>query len=413
MVCVLPPPNAVCRPITGSPPVPASRCKRRRQHALQALGQEGDAEEIFRRRVVLGRVPASTAKRSAANSASLKRLASTSGCGSATSIQGLRPCPAVSAAAGGRSSLGCGGGCGGARLRGAAANAGLPLRVIEALEFGDLSAGRLHRLQELVHGVEIAQRFVVLQRDRQMRGGVARLQRHRGEVAHPVLVVAREGLVEHLAPVVDHGLEQAVGIERARSAPTPARGWHNAASWRRGRAFMRASTKGVRPLLQMVKPVLDACAAFLSRRTSLRSRRSEQRRLAAARSIGATLLSTPGLRASAIPGRVRCRPAPPPPSPSATRSRRGGRRARGRPPPSAPSAATSLAAASPPPSSALSTRAVCCTHSQTVRCLVSRRRFQSSRQISARGAARPCPCSPETRQRRTARRAGCSWRWRA
>jgi len=41
----------------------------------------------------------------------------------------------------------------------------MPLLVIEALEFGDpLPLRRLHRHQELVHRVEVAQRLVVLDR---------------------------------------------------------------------------------------------------------------------------------------------------------------------------------------------------------------------------------------------------------
>ena len=55
-----------------------------------------------------------------------------------------------------------------------------------------------------------------------MRRRVARLQRRRDEIARPVLFVALERVVEHLAPVVDHGLEQAVGVERRRSARSPA-----------------------------------------------------------------------------------------------------------------------------------------------------------------------------------------------
>ena len=65
-----------------------------------------------------------------------------------------------------------------------------------------------------MHRVEVAQRLVVRERERQMGDGVARVERDRDEVARPVLFVAGERLVEHLAPVVDHGLEQAVGVER-------------------------------------------------------------------------------------------------------------------------------------------------------------------------------------------------------
>ena len=97
----------------------------------------------------------------------------------------------------------------------------MPLRVIEPLEFCDLCRRRLHRRQELVHRVEVAQRLVVLERQRKMRGGVARFERHRGEIPHPMFVVAPEGLVEDLAPIVDHRLEKSRRRRAARSADPP------------------------------------------------------------------------------------------------------------------------------------------------------------------------------------------------
>ena len=68
------------------------------QNPLQAFGQEGDAEEAFRRRIVLRCRAGVDGEEIGGELASLKRLASTSGCGSATSIQGLSALAEVSSA---------------------------------------------------------------------------------------------------------------------------------------------------------------------------------------------------------------------------------------------------------------------------------------------------------------------------
>ena len=42
--------------MTGSPPLPASRCRLLVRTRLQPFGQKGDAEEVLGERIVLGRV---------------------------------------------------------------------------------------------------------------------------------------------------------------------------------------------------------------------------------------------------------------------------------------------------------------------------------------------------------------------
>ena len=89
----------------------------------------------------------------------------------------------------------------------------MSLLVIEPLEFRYLVRWGLHLLQQLVHGIEVAQRFIVLQSNRQMRDGVARLQRHRGEIPCLVLVAAPEGVIEHVAPIVDERFQKTIRVE--------------------------------------------------------------------------------------------------------------------------------------------------------------------------------------------------------
>src|SRR5260370_15897099 len=138
----------------------------------------------------------------------------------------------------------------------------MPLLVIEAFEFSDPPLRRLHRREELVHRVEVAQRLVVLDRQSEMRSGIAGFERHRGEVPHPMFLVAPEGLVEDLSPVVDHGLEQPVFVE-CRAGRTALRAAGIMQPVRAVPGLHAPFDKGGKAAAQMIKPALDALERLL------------------------------------------------------------------------------------------------------------------------------------------------------
>jgi hypothetical protein len=191
--------------------VPARRCNTPRS-TLQALGQEGDAEEALGRRVVVR-------YRTGGDGAEIGReIRFLETIGEHVRVRECHLDPGPQRLA--RFLLSLSGNRQGRRsrrgFRGAPARqrqSRAPLLVIEALEFCNLSRRRLHRREELVHRVEVAQRLVVLDWQRQMGDGVAGFERHRGEVPHPMFLVAPKGLVENIAPIVDHGLEQTIFVE--------------------------------------------------------------------------------------------------------------------------------------------------------------------------------------------------------
>ena len=113
-----------------------------------------------------------------------------------------------------------------------------------------------------MHCVEVSDRLVVLQRERQVRHGVAGLKRSRGEVADPMLFVARERLVEDVTPGVDHRLDQTVSVERrAWCGPLRTAGEVKPAFAVDG-LHPRAHERG-QALSEMEQAILDAAKGFL------------------------------------------------------------------------------------------------------------------------------------------------------
>lgn len=79
------------------------------------------------------------------------------------------------------------------------------------------------------------------------RSRCALLESHRREVARFVLVVAREGLIEYVAPIIDHRFQKAVGIELR----------------------IRTAARGAARIVQPIWPVLALHSPFNERRESL------------------------------------------------------------------------------------------------------------------------------------------------
>ena len=99
----------------------------------------------------------------------------------------------------------------GRRRRG---HAGAALRVIGGFQLGLERLRRLEQRREFDEGVQVAQRVGVAQRQVEMGDGVARVERLREQAPRLVRRLAIELVAEHLLPIVEHGLEQAVDVER-------------------------------------------------------------------------------------------------------------------------------------------------------------------------------------------------------
>src|SRR5271166_636655 len=97
-----------------------------------------------------------------------------------------------------------------------------------------------------------------------MRGGVAGFERHRSEVPHPIFLVAPEGLVKNLAPIVDHGLEQTVFVE-CGAGRTALGAAGIVQPVRTVPGFHACFDKGGKAAPQVVEPALNALEGFLFR----------------------------------------------------------------------------------------------------------------------------------------------------
>ena len=136
-----------------------------RQHAPQPFGQERDAEEILRRAIILGRVACIDREEVGGELGLLEAIGQDVGVRQDCVDPGFQPF-------GQRARLfGCGreielrrgyGGCRRWPCGDRRENARLPLRIVELLQLRDLVCRGLHRTQQLVHGVEVSDRLVVL-----------------------------------------------------------------------------------------------------------------------------------------------------------------------------------------------------------------------------------------------------------